>query len=101
MEVIVWRSGEKYEKSNKNEKPLLDSNNEIIHNVAIRGEYTTKKKNRVNTEKLEEIMGRRMISQRCQNPFLTKDFSDVLSDQERFLIPQNSNVEVEVTSTPQ
>lgn len=93
MEVIVWSSGEKYEKSNKSEKPLLDLNNDIIHNVAIRGEYLMKRKNKENTEKLEEIMGRRMISQSCQNPFLSKNFTDVLLDQEKFLIPQNSNIE--------
>ena len=43
MEEIVWSNGEKYEKSNKNKKPLLNLDNEIINNIALRGEYILKK----------------------------------------------------------
>ena len=35
-------------------------------------------------------MERNMLSQTHQNPFFSKDFIDVLSDQEKFLTPQNS-----------
>ena len=93
MENIIWSHGEKYDKSMKKDKPLFDSNNEIIHNVALRGEYIIKKKERVNSEKLDEIMNRQMLSQTYQNPYLNKNFIDVLSDQDKFLIPQNSNLE--------
>ena len=44
MEEIVWSNGEKYQKSNKDQKPILNSNNEIIHNIASRGEYALKKR---------------------------------------------------------
>ena len=90
MEEIVWSNGEKYEKSDKNKKPLLNSDNEIIHNIALRGEYILKKNDKINEKKRDEIMERNMLSQTYQNPFLSKDFIDVLSDQEKFLTPQNS-----------
>tara|TARA_B100001093_G_scaffold518064_1_gene601642 strand:- start:1157 stop:1462 length:306 start_codon:yes stop_codon:yes gene_type:complete len=95
MEVIVWSTGEKYSKSNKNEKPILNSNNEIIHNVIYRSECLNKKTDREtelkNELKREELMERCMTSQSFQNPFLSKNFNDVLVDQEKYLIPQNSN----------
>ena len=90
MEVIVWSTGESYQKSNKNQKPLLNANNEIISNVAYRGEYTLKKNDKVNEERREEIMERSMLTQTYINPFLSKSIGEVLSDQEKFLIPQNS-----------
>lgn len=86
MEEIVWSNGEKYQKSNKDQKPILNSNNEIIHNIASRGEYALK-----NELKREEIMERCMSVQTFQNPFLSKDFNDVLLDQETYLKPLNSN----------
>lgn len=98
MEVVVWSTGEKYNKSTKNQKPILNSNNEIIHNLIYRGEYILKKNDRENELKnelkREEIMERCMTAQTYQNPFLQKSFNDVLLDQEKYLIPQNSNTEV-------
>jgi hypothetical protein len=95
MEEIVWSTGEKYQKSNKDQKPILNSNNEIIHNVASRGEYVLKKSDRENELKnelkREEIMERCMTVQTFQNPFLSKDFNQVLLDQEKYLKPLNSN----------
>ena len=93
MEVIVWSNGEKYEKSKKEQKPLLNDKNEIIHNVAFRGEYTIRKKDRINEQKRDEIMERSMLTQTYQNPFLYKDFNDVISDQEKYLMPKNSLIE--------
>ena len=94
MEVITWSFGEKYEKSNKNQKPLLNSNNEIIHNVALRGKYNIKKNDRENEQKREELMDRTMIRRNFQNPFLdSKSYLDVINDQEKFLTPQNSSME--------
>ena len=98
MEVIIWSTGEKYEKSNKSEKPLLDSKNDIIMNIPYSGEYNLKKDDKINEQKRDEIMERAMISQTYQNPFLHKKFTDVLSDQEKYLIPQNSLVESEPPS---
>ena len=97
MEVIVWSTGEKYNKSNKTQKPILNSKNEIIHNVIYRGEHISKKTDRENELKnelkREEIMERCMTAQSFQNPFLNKNFNYVLSDQQKYLIPQNSNHE--------
>ena len=95
MEVVVWSTGEKYNKSNKNEKPILNSDNEIIHNVTYRSECLIKKNDREselkNELKREEIMERCITAQAFQNPFLHKDFNDVLLDQEKYLKPLNSN----------
>ena len=92
MEVVVWSSGEKYERSNKTNRPILNSENEIIKNVAIHGEYIVKKSDRENEEKREEIMERSMIRRNFQNPFIEKNYLDVLDDQKKFLTPQNSNI---------
>ena len=93
MEVIVWTSGEKFEKTRKNDKPLVNYKNEVIPNIInIQNatEYNIRKKERFNEERINEIMERQMMAQSCQNPFLNKDFQDVLLDQEKYLIPQNS-----------
>ena len=90
MEEVVWSSGEKCQKSYKAQKPLLDADNKIINNIPQRSQYTTRKDNRVNERRQVEIMDRAMLIQTCQNPFLSKDFNDVLSDQEKYLIPRNS-----------
>jgi hypothetical protein len=92
LQEIIWSSGEKYKKSSKEDKPLLNSKNKIIHNVASRGEYTIKKNDKINEKKREEILNRSMLTQTFQNPFLHKDFKDVLADQEKYLIPQNSTI---------
>jgi len=96
MEVIVWSSGEKFEKTNKSDKPLLNEKNEIIHNIYNMNnhtEYNIRKKDKENEGRINEIMERQMLIQTCQNPFLNKNFQDVISDQEKYLIPQNSLVE--------
>lgn len=90
MEVKVWSDGQPYKQSNKNDKPLLNANNEIIHNVAYRGAYNIKKNDKINEEKRDEIMERRMTIQTFQNPFLHKNIGQVLDDQEKYLKPQNS-----------
>ena len=73
-----------------NETPLVNDKNEIIHNIPSRGEYTIRKKDTDNEQRRDEIMERQMLIQTCQNPFLHKNFDEVLSDQEKYLIPQNS-----------
>lgn len=82
-----WSIGEKYEKSYKNQKPIFNSNNEIIDNV-IENKIKSSKRNEINNEK---IQNRELISHTYQNPFLNKNYIDVLDDQTNFLIPKNSN----------
>jgi len=90
MNVKVWSNGETYQKSSRNDKPLLNSNNEVINNVAYGGNYSIKKNDKINEKKTGEIMNRQMLSQTFQNPFLHKSYNDVLADQEKYLKPQNS-----------
>lgn len=82
-----WSNGEKYEKSYKNQKPIFNSNNKIIDNV-IENKINSSKRNEINNEK---IQNRELISHTYQNPFLNKNYIDVLDDQTNFLIPKNSN----------
>jgi hypothetical protein len=82
-----WSNGEKYEKSYKNQKPILNSKNQIIDNV-IENKINTLKKYEINNNK---IQNRELISHCYQNPFLNKNYIDVLDVQTNFLIPKNSN----------
>jgi len=82
-----WSNGEKYEKSYKNQKPIFNSNNQIIDNV-VENKINSSKRNEINNEK---IQNRELISHTYQNPFLNKNYIDVLDDQTNFLIPKNTN----------
>jgi hypothetical protein len=90
MEVIIWSSGDKCQKSHKSQKPLFDSNNKIIDNIPQRAETYTRKKDKINEEKYQEIRDRPMLVQTCLNPFLSRDFNDVIGDQEKYLKSKNS-----------
>jgi len=90
MSIIIWSSGEKFVKTKKEDKPILNDKNEIINNIPLRSE-TTRIGDKINTEKYQKFVDERpMIVQTYQNPFLTKNFTDVINDQEKFLIPKNS-----------
>ncbi len=82
-----WTNGEKYEKSYKNQKPIFDSNNKIIDNV-IESKISSHKRNEIYNEKIQD---RELVTHTYQNPFLNKNYVDVLDDQTNFLIPKNSN----------
>lgn len=93
MQEIVWSHGDKFTKTNKNDKPILNSNNEIINNIPLRCE-TTRNRDKLEEDKYQTFINERpMIVQTCLNPFLKKNFEDVINDQEKFLIPKNSFVE--------
>lgn len=87
VEEKKWTNGVKYEKSYKNQKPIFNSNNEIIDNV-IENKINSSKRNEIYNEKLQN---RELITHTYQNPFLSKSYVDVLDDQTNFLIPKNSN----------
>jgi hypothetical protein len=90
MQQIVWSHGEKFNKTNKDNKPILNNKNEIVNNIPLRGE-TTRNRDKLKQDKLETFVQERpMLVQTYQNPFLTKDFTDVINDQEKFLIPKDS-----------
>ncbi len=91
METVVWSYGDKFERTKKEDKPILNNKNEIIKNVPYRGEYNIRKRER-NNQKDSEIMEREMIVQTYQNPFFNKNYNDVLDDQERYLKPRNSSI---------
>tara|TARA_A100001011_G_scaffold183465_1_gene192347 strand:+ start:39 stop:329 length:291 start_codon:yes stop_codon:yes gene_type:complete len=93
MQQIIWTHGEKFNKTKKDNKPILNSKNEIVNNIPLRGE-TTRNRDKLQQDKLELFVQERpMLVQTYQNPFLTKDFTDVINDQEKFLIPKDSFVE--------
>ena len=69
--------------------------NEIIHNIPYRSEYNIRKNNKLDGKRASEIMDRQMFAQTCQNPFLNKNYTDVLSDQDKFMKPQNSSIQNE------
>mgnify|MGYP001429793996 CR=1 FL=1 len=91
MEVIKGRNGEEYKWSKKEDKPILNANNEIIKNLTIRSEQPIqKKKDKEYFSKKEELENREMMVQTYINPFLSKNFNQVVEDQEKFLKPKNS-----------
>lgn len=90
MSIIIWSNGDKFIKTKREDKPILNDKNEIINNIPLRSE-TTRRGDKINPEKYKQFIDERpMIVQTCQNPFLSKDFKDVINDQEKFLIPKNS-----------
>lgn len=93
MQEIIWRDGEKFQKTKKEDKPIVNKNNEIIKNIPLRAEMT-RNRDKIDIDKYEDfIKDRPMIVQTCLNPFLTKNFTDVINDQEKFLIPKDSSTE--------
>lgn len=91
MEVIKWSNGQEYKWSKKEDKPILNANNEIIKNLTLRSiQPIQKKKDKEYFQKKEELENREMIVQTYINPFLSKNFNDVVEDQEKFLKPKNS-----------
>ena len=91
MKIIKWSNGEEYQRSKKEDKPILNANNQIIKNLTIRSEQPIqKKKDKEYFSKKEELENREMMVQTYINPFLSKKFNEVLDDQEKFLKPKNS-----------
>jgi len=83
-------------RSNKKDKPILDNKEKIIDKpTCLENSYT--RSNSRREEAYTKITERKMFNQTCQNPFLVgQDFSKVLDDQKKFLIPCNSNIESEI-----
>tara|TARA_B100001121_G_C18556938_1_gene558413 strand:+ start:376 stop:660 length:285 start_codon:yes stop_codon:yes gene_type:complete len=92
METIIWKKGEEYIKTKREDKPILNNKNEVINNLPYRSTYQIKKKDLTDGEKYNEVMKREMLVQTCQNPFLVKNYNEVIEDQEKFLIPVNSSM---------
>ena len=97
METIIWSKNEEYKKSKKNDKPITNENNEIIYNTLYRGEQINKKKileeNIENSNKVKELNERTFIRRVYINPFINKNYNDVLNDQHNYLIPKNSTLQ--------
>tara|TARA_Y100000816_G_scaffold292346_1_gene287121 strand:+ start:1164 stop:1460 length:297 start_codon:yes stop_codon:yes gene_type:complete len=97
METIVWSKNEHYKKSKKEDKPITNDKNEVIFNVLYRGEQINKKKmleeNIENSNKIKELNERTFTKRDHLNPFLNKNYSDVLDDQHNYLIPKNSSMQ--------
>jgi len=92
MEAISWSSGEKSEKSFKKDKPILNDKAEIIDSLRNTAKYISRKDNRNDEQKKNEIIERYLIRRTYQNPFLgNKDYINVIEDQQKYLTPLNSN----------
>jgi len=90
MNPIILSYGEIFEKTKKNTKPILNDKNEIINNIPIRS-TTTRNRDKIQDEKyIKFIENRSLLNQTVRNPFLTKNFIDVIDDQEKYLIPKDS-----------
>lgn len=88
--TIVWSYGEKFIKTPKSHKPILNNKNEIIDNISQQAEYNVKKKLKVDEFRENEIMQREMLVRDCQNPFLNNNYSNIIATQAEYLIPKNS-----------
>ena len=74
-----------FKKLKKNSKPILNKDNEIIKNIPLRAE-NTRNRDKIHPEKYQEFIEKRpMLVQTYQNPFLNKDFNEVIKDQQNFL----------------
>ena len=89
MNEFTWTDGTKPDKSNKNDKDFyLKDNNKNEDKISTEKSYSITKRELAN-DKLNE---REMIKQVCDNPFLmNNNYIDVISTQQEFLTPQNSN----------
>lgn len=90
MKELIWTDGEKFIKTKKEDKPILNNKDEIVKNIPLRGK-TTRNRDKLQQDKIESFVKERpMLVQTYLNPFLTKDFNQVIDDQEKFLIPKDS-----------
>tara|TARA_Y100000591_G_C21701186_1_gene628373 strand:- start:555 stop:839 length:285 start_codon:yes stop_codon:yes gene_type:complete len=90
MNTIILSYGEKFEKTKKSDKPILNNKNEIVNNIPIRSAMT-RNRDKIEDEKyINFIKNRSLLAQTVQNPFLTKKFIEVIDDQEKYLIPKDS-----------
>ena len=89
MNELSWTDGTKPDKSSKNDKEFyLKDNSNSEKNISIEKSDSITKRELAN-DKLNE---REMIKQVCDNPFLmNNNYIDVISTQQEFLTPQNSN----------
>ena len=89
----MWTDGEKFQKTKKESKPILNKDNKIIKNIPLRAE-NTRNRDKIHPEKYQEFIEKRpMLVQTYQNPFLNKDFNEVIKDQHNFLTPKDSLIE--------
>ena len=121
MNVLAWSNGIKPERSLKKNKPkkdiehvvetkqepFIESSNDLVYsyNSDIPCDYKLSNMETINSFDItdnrreifnDKISSREVISKPCANPFLTHlNYSDDILQQERFLIPKNSNMEKE------
>lgn len=83
MEIYSWSNGNKFERSLRKDKPILNNKNEIVDNLR-----TTKYESRKSDDSNEGYI----ISRASQNPFFeNRNYINVIDDQAKYLTPLNSN----------
>jgi hypothetical protein len=106
MEELVWSTGEKYEKSSKEDNPNLKVKREIVELNDNNGHNNNGDINmnneifRINNKREEanhKLSERHLVGQLNQNPFMiNNDYIKDLDIQQSFLIPKNSNIDKNV-----
>ena len=105
MEELVWSTGEKYEKSSKEDNPNLKvmRENVSVTNVGLTNSDLNVNNGdnndifRINNKREEanhKLSERHLVGQLNQNPFMiNNDYIKDLDIQQSFLIPKNSNID--------
>ena len=88
-----------YKRSKLNEKhksirnnvmeTILQEGNEFINN----NNNNNNNNNKIREKQFEKMNQREMVAQTNLNPFLSNNYLEDLQNQEKFLTPQNSNLE--------
>ena len=92
MQEIIWSNGNKYEKSSKNDNPILIAMRETIKNDTFDNTNNIFKINNKREEANYKLSERHLVGQNKQNPFMSNnDYIKDLDVQQNFLIPKNSN----------
>tara|TARA_B100001059_G_scaffold33294_1_gene26749 strand:- start:624 stop:962 length:339 start_codon:yes stop_codon:yes gene_type:complete len=94
-----------YKRSQLNEKhkyignnvmeTILQEGNEFINNNNINNNnINNNNNNKIRENQFQKMNEREMLAQTNLNPFLSNNYLEDLQNQEKFLTPQNSNLEV-------
>ena len=80
-----------YKRSQLNEKHKYIGNN-VMETILQEGnEFNS---NKIRENQFQKMNEREMLAQTNLNPFLSNNYLEDLQNQEKFLTPQNSNLEV-------
>ena len=82
-----------YKRSQLNEKHKYIGNN-VMETILQEGNEFISNNNKIRENQFQKMNEREMLAQTNLNPFLSNNYLEDLQNQEKFLTPQNSNLEV-------